>query len=285
VGAMNKRAWQIIGIIVAIILILSITYFVDEKNQVVILQMGKPVRTVQKPGLYLKLPWPIQSISVFDKRLLDYDAAPEDITTKDKKKLKLDNYAKWRIVDPLTFLQTLQTETGAQSRLDDIIYSELRAELGQHDLEEIVSVNRDTIMVIVTEKSNRKMMDYGIEVLDVRIKRADLPPENEKSIYDRMRAERYRIAKQYRSEGEEEALKIRAETDKEKAIIMAEAYRTSQIVRGEGEARAIEIYANAFKKDESFYDFYRTMLAYKETLKTRTTMVLPLETDFLKYLK
>lgn len=282
---MSKRAWQIIGIIVLIILILSVTYVVDEKNQVVILQMGKPVRTVQEPGLYLKVPWPIQSTTTFDKRLLDYDAAPEDITTRDKKKLVLDNYAKWRIVDPLKFLQTVRTENGAQSRLDDIIYSELRAELGQHDLEDIVSVNRDTIMVIVTEKSNIKMLEYGIEVLDVRIKRADLPPENEKSVYDRMREERYRIAKQYRSEGEEEALKIRAETDKDKAIIMADAYRESQIIKGEGEARAIEIYANAYTKDERFYDFYRTMIAYEKTLKSRTTMVLPLETDFFKYLR
>lgn len=282
---MSKRGWQIIVTIIVVILILSVTYVVDEKNQVVILQMGKPVRTVQKPGLNFKLPWPFQSTTVFDKRLLDYDAAPEDITTKDKKKLTLDNYAKWRIVDPLTFLQTVQTEGLAQSRLDDIIYSELRAELGQHDLEEIVSVNRDTIMITVTKKSNRKMLEYGIEVVDVRIKRADLPPENEKSVYDRMRAERHRIAKQYRSEGEEEALKIRAETDKEKAIILAEAYRDAQKTRGEGEARAIEIYANAFTKDESFYDFYRTMVAYKMTLKARTTMVLPLETDFFKYLK
>ena len=177
---MSKRGWQIIVTIIVVILILSVTYVVDEKNQVVILQMGKPVRTVQKPGLNFKLPWPIQSTTVFDKRLLDYDAAPEDITTKDKKKLTLDNYAKWRIVDPLTFLQTVQTEGLAQSRLDDIIYSELRAELGQHDLEEIVSVNRDTIMITVTKKSNRKMLEYGIEVVDVRIKRADLPPENEK---------------------------------------------------------------------------------------------------------
>jgi membrane protease subunit HflC len=282
---MSKRAWQIIGIIVAIVLILSITYVVDEKNQVVILQMGKPVRTVQKAGLYFKLPWPIQSVSVFDKRLLDYDAAPEDITTKDKKKLTLDNYAKWRIIDPLKFLETVQTENGAQARLDDIIYSELRAELGQHDLEEVVTVNRDTIMYVVTEKANKKMLEYGIEVVDVRIKRADLPPENEKSVYDRMRAERHRIAKQYRSEGEEESLKIRAATDKDKKIILAEAYKQAQMVRGEGEARAIEIYANAFRKDEEFYDFYRTLAAYKGTLNKRTTMVLPLDTEFFKYLR
>ncbi len=282
---MSKRGWQIIGVIVVLILILSITYVVDEKNQVVILQMGKPVRTVQQPGLYFKIPWPIQSITVFDKRLLDYDAAPEDITTRDKKKLELDNYAKWRIVDPLKFLQTVRTENGAQSRLDDIVYSELRAELGQHDLEDIVSANRDTIMVIVTEKSNIKMLEYGIEVVDVRIKRADLPPQNEKSVYDRMKAERHRIAKQYRSEGEEEALKIRAVTDKDKAIILANAYRESQFIRGEGEARAIEIYARAYSKDERFYDFYRTMIAYEKTLKSRTTMVLPLETEFFKYLR
>ena len=153
--------------------------------------------------------------------------------TKDKKNLVLDNYAKWRISDPLKFLQTVGAENGASSRLDDIIYSELRVELGKYDLIEIVASHREQIMEKVTENSNTKALEYGIKVIDVRIKRADLPQENEKAVFERMRAERKRQANKYRSEGAEEALKITAQTDKEKVIILAEAYEKSEKIKGD----------------------------------------------------
>lgn len=272
-------------VVVALIIILTSIYQVDEVNQAIVLQFGKPVRTVTAPGLHLKAPWPFQQVTYFDKRLLDYDSNPTEILTQDKKNLMLDNYAKWRIVDPLKFFITVHDENGAQARLDDIIYSELRVELGKHDLEEVVTTNREELMRKVTAKTNDATKTYGIEVVDVRIKRADLPPQNEKSVFERMRAERKRIANQYRSEGEEEALKIRAAADSLKVVLMAEAYREAQTTRGAAEAKAIDIYAKSFGKDPEFYDFFRSLEAYKKIIDTTTTLVLPPETEWLKHLR
>ena len=281
-----KNNKNIIFILIGLIVIYRLVIFVvDEKNQVVVLQLGKPVRTVIEPGIHFKVPWPIQSVVYFEKRILDYDSAPTEILTKDKKNLDVDNFAKWRIIDPLKFMVTVHDENGAQARLDDIIYSELREALGLHDLEEIVSTDRSSLMAMVTAASDSTARDYGIEVIDVRIKRADLPEQNERSVYERMRAERKRIANRYRSEGEEEALKIRAVTDSLKIVIMADAYRQSQIIRGESDAKAIEIYANAFNRDPEFYDFYRTLEAYKTIIDSNTVIVLPPETELLKYLR
>lgn len=272
-------------VIVIIFLVNLVFYTVDETNQAVVLQFGKPVRTVLDAGLHIKMPWPVQSVIYFEKRILDYDSAPTEILTQDKKNLDVDNFAKWRIVDPLKFLVTVHNENGAQARLDDIIYSELREALGQHDLEEIVSTNRSELMDMITAASDSTARDYGIEVLDVRIKRADLPEQNERSVYERMRAERKRIANRYRSEGEEEALKIRAVTDSLKVVIMAEAYKNSQITRGEADAKAIEIYANAFNQDPEFFEFIRTLEAYKSIIDSNTVLVLPPDTELLKFLR
>ncbi len=274
----------LIGVIVLAVLIGSTAFTVDEREQVVILQFQKPVRTITEAGLAFKFPYPFQNVVTFEDRLLEYDSAPTEIVTKDKKSLVIDNFARWRISDPLQFLKSVQNEKGAQSRLDDIIYSELRVELGKHDLHEIVSTSRVTIMKIVTENSNKKAAEYGIAINDVRIKTADLPKENEQPVYDRMRAERKRMANRYRSEGEEEALKITAETDKEKTILLAEAYKSAEETRGEGDAQALKIYADAYGKNPTFYQFYRTLEAYKTTLDTQTVVVLSPENDFLKYL-
>jgi membrane protease subunit HflC len=197
----------------------------------------------------------------------------------------IDNFAKWRIVDPLKVFQAFQTQRGALQRLDDIIYSELRVEMGRHELPEIVSANRGLIMKLVSDRSNEKASIYGLEVLDVRIKRADLPEQNEKAIFQRMQAERERQAKGYRAEGEEEAQKIRSEAEKDKEIILAEAYRTSQELRGEGEARAYKTYAEAYKQGPEFFEFVRSMEAYKKVFANNTTMVLTPDSEFLKYLK
>ncbi len=280
-----KSSTQIILLVLALIVIALITFVVDETKQAVVIQMGKPVRTIFKSGLHMKIPWPIQTIQTFEKRILDYDSAPTEILTKDKKNLVLDNYAKWRIVDPLKFFVTVHDENGAQARLDDIIYSELRVALGLHDLEEIVTSRRGELMAMVTASSGDKALEYGIEIVDVRIKRADLPEQNERSVYERMRAERKRIANRYRSEGEEEAIKIRAVTDSLKVVIMADAYRQSQIIKGHAEAKAIEIYAKAYGRDESFYEFYRTLEAYKKIIDSNTVVVLPPDTELLKYFK
>lgn len=274
----------IVGAVLIFFIFLNPFFIVGQTEQVVLTQLGRPIETIYEPGLYFMIPM-LQETRFFDKRILDYDAAPAEILTKDKKNLLVDNYAKWRIIDPLKFMTTVKDESGAQARLDDIIYSELRIELGRHTLHEVLSETRGEIMETVTKRTNEKFMDYGIEVRDVRIKRADLPPENAKAIYGRMQAERERIAKQYRSEGQEEAIKIRAETDREKVILLAEAYREEQKIKGEGEAMAIKIYADAVQSDPEFYAFVRSLDAYKKSLKDKTTVILSPESEFLRYLK
>jgi len=254
---------------------LSTVFTVDETRQVVILQFGEPVRIIKTPGLYFKLPAPLQVAQRFDDRLLEYDVAPEEILSKDKKSLIVDNYVRWRIVDPLLFLQTVQTEPIAKTRIDDIVYSELRRELGTHNMSEIITERREIIMEKVTRESAIATKPYGIEVVDVRLKRVDLPQNNEQSIYRRMQAERIRQANKFRSEGEEESQKIKASTDKDKTIILATAYKEAEEVKGEGEAKAVDIYARAFSKDPDFYEFYRTLETYKIILDKKTTLVLP----------
>ena len=262
--------------ILSVIVILSTVFTVDETRQVVILQFGEPVRIIKTPGLHFKLPAPVQVAQHFDDRLLEYDVPPEEILSQDKKSLIVDNYVRWRIIDPLLFLQTVQTEPIAKTRIDDIVYSELRRELGTHDMSEIITENREIIMKKVTKESAIATKPYGIEVVDVRLKRVDLPQNNEESIYRRMQAERIRQANKFRSEGEEESQKIKASTDKDKTIILANAYKEAEEVKGEGEAKAVDIYARAFSKDPDFYEFYRTLEAYKKILDKKTTLVLPI---------
>jgi len=270
---------------VAGLLVLANALFtVDQTESALVLQLGKPVHVEREPGLHLKLPF-VQQVLLFDNRILEYDAAAKGIITKDKKNLVVDNYAKWRIRDPLVFYQTMRNEIGAQARLDDIIYSNLRAELGKFTLSQVVSESRAKIMETVTKDTNRMALSYGVEVVDVRIKRADLPPENEKHVYDRMKAEREQEAKRYRSEGEEAAIKIRAEADKERTILLAEAQRKAQEIRGEGDAVATKIYAEAFGRDPEFFEFLRTMEAYRKALDDKTMVVLSPDSEFFRFFK
>lgn len=273
-----------VALLGAAFVLFSSLFTVSEIQQGVVTQLGKPVRVLQSPGLHFKLPF-FQQVIFFDNRLLDYDSAPTEVITEDKKALVVDNYSRWRIKDPLLMLQTVQNENGAQARLDDIIYSELRLELGLHSLIEIVASKRKEIFSKVTASSNEKAKEYGIEIIDVRVKRADLPPENEKAVFGRMRAERQRIARQYRSEGKEEALKIRSKTDKLRTILLADAYQQEQTLRGNGDASAVTIYAEAFERDQEFYAFIRTLEAYKQSLKNNTTVILPPDSQFLRFLK
>ena len=278
-----KKLLTILLPILAVVGFSSI-FIVDETQQVVILQLGKPVKTVTKPGLNVKLPFPFQEKITFDDRLLEYDSPPEEILSKDKKSLIVDNYVRWKIVDPLQFLKTVQAIPTAKSRMDDIVYSELRRELGTHDMVEIITENREEIMDIVTRQSNSATLAYGISVVDVRIRRVDLPAENEESIYARMEAERKRQANKFRSEGEEEAQKIRAATDRDKTIILADAYKEAEKIRGEGDARAVQIYARSYSADPKFYEFVRTLDTYKQVVDDKTTLVLPSGTKLFKLL-
>ena len=278
-----KRLIALILPVLAIVGLSSI-FIVDETEQVVILQLGKPVRTITDPGFNAKLPFPFQEKIVFDDRLLEYDSPPEEILSKDKKSLIVDNYVRWKIIDPLQFLKTVQAIPTAKSRMDDIVYSELRRELGTHDMVEIITENREDIMDVVTKASNEATLSYGISVIDVRIRRVDLPSENEESIYARMEAERKRQANKFRSEGSEEAQKIRAATDRDKTIILADAYKEAEKIRGEGDAKAVQVYARSYSSDPKFYEFVRTLDAYKKVVDDKTTLVLPSDSKLFKLL-
>jgi membrane protease subunit HflC len=271
--------------ILLVVLGVSPLFIVDITQTAIVVELGKPKRNYTSPGLYFKVPF-IQDVTYFDKRLLDYDSSPQEVITQDKKTLLIDNFAKWRIVDPLKVFQNFQTQRGALRRLDDIIYSELRVELGRHDLSDIVSKNRSEVMAVVTQRANEKAVAYGLEIHDVRIKRADLPEQNEKNVFARMQAEREQQAKQYRAEGAEEAQKIRSEAEKDKEILLADAYKTSEQIRGEGDAKAFKIYSSAYRQDPKFFEFTRSMEAYKKTFShNSTTMVLTPDSEFLKYLR
>ena len=278
-----KQNALIIGGVIAIVILSSSVFTVHMTQNSVVLELSKPKEIITEPGLYFKIPF-LQRVRYFSKQLLDNDSNPTEVITKDKKNLLVDNFTMFKIVDPLKFLETVRGERSARARLDDIIYSELRVEIGTHDLHDVVTETRNSIMAKVTNEANTKAAEYGIEVVEVRIKRTDLPPEVANSIFNRMRTERERIAMEYRSEGKEEATKIRAETDKEKTILVAEAYKQEQIVRGEGDAQATKIYADAFSKDQKFYTFMRSMEAYKKSLKTDTTLLMSEDSDFLGFL-
>ena len=283
-SAIPKKFIFIIVLLAIVFIGLNTVFFtVDEKEQLVITRFGKPIRQIKSPGLHTKIPF-VDHLTYFDKRLLAYDSNPTEIITQDKKTLVVDNFSRWKIIDPLKFLQTVRDETGAQARLDDIIYSELRLELGRKDLIKIVASERTELMDAVTKTSDMKARKYGIKIIDVRLKRSELPSENLKSIYGRMRTERNRIARQYRSEGAEEAQKIRAQTDRERDILLAEAYEKEQKEKGKGDAKSIDLNAKAFSQDPDFYAFLKSIDVYKESLKGKMTIVMPPDSEFLKFL-
>ncbi len=277
--------FTIIGVVVLLFVFgASPLYVVDVTQSAIVVELGKPVRTITEPGLYFKTPF-IQEVTYFDKRLLDYDSAPQDVITQDKKTLVIDNFAKWRITDPLKVFQAFQSQAGALRRLDDIIYSELRVEVGRRVLSEIVSQTRTEIMQLVTQRANEKASSYGITIEDVRIKRADLPEQNEKNVFGRMQAERERQAKQYRAEGAEESQKIKSEADRDREILLADAYKSAELLRGDGDALAFKAYAQAYRQDPKFFELTRTMEAYRKSLNKGTTLVLTPDSEFFHYLK
>jgi membrane protease subunit HflC len=281
---MEKKLTGVVIILIAVFVVANMAFFtVDQTRQAIVVRLGKPVGDVKGPGLHFKLPL-VHEVIYFEKRLLEYDASPAEILTEDKKTLVLDNYSRWHISDPLLFYKTVRNIAGAQARLDDIVYAQLRVELGRHSLTEIVSQVRSDVMEKVTARSSTIAKDYGIDVVDVRIKRADLPPENEAAVYGRMRAERERQAKKYRSEGQEESLKIKAAADKDRTILLAEAYEKSETIKGEGDAEALKIYAEAFGKDPEFFSFLKTLEATERSMGKDTTLVLSPKSEFLQYL-
>jgi membrane protease subunit HflC len=282
---MKSIQFAIAGIGIAVFILLQCVFVVDQTERAIVLQLGKPVGNADyEPGLHFKLPF-VQNVIFFDSRVLEYDAPAAEILTQDKKNMVVDNFSRWRIVNPLLFYQKVRNVQGGLSRIDDIVYSQLRESLGRYTLTEIVAVERSTIMDEVTTKANVLLGEYGINIIDVRIKRTDLPQENQLAIYGRMKAERERQAKQYRSEGREEATKITTLADRQRAVILADASRAAEAARGEGEAAATAVYAQALSQDPDFYEFVRTMDAYKKTMKDQTQFVLTPQSEFFKYLQ
>jgi membrane protease subunit HflC len=268
---------------VALVLLFQSVFTVDMKQQALVLQFGRYVRTVREPGLHFKIPF-LEQATLYDKRVLSSDIKPGEYLTLDKKRLVTDPVSRWRIEVPLQFFKTVANEPGALARLGPIVLSELRDELAKHNFTDIISSQRTAIMETVSKRVREKATEFGIEVVDVKIKRADLPAEVQGSVFARMQAERKRIALQYRAEGAELAAKVRAGADKEATIISAEAYAESQRLKGEGDAEATVIYAKAFKKDAEFYVFLRSLEAYKMFLAEQTTLVLGSDSELFKYL-
>ncbi len=282
---MNRSNMTLVIALAAVfILAQQCLYRVDQTERAIVLQLGRPLDGVRQPGLHAKLPF-IQNVIFFDSRILDYDSKPSEVITRDKKALVVNNYTKWRIVEPLHFYRTVRSIPRAQARLDDIVYSEMRQALGQYNLIDIVAEKRSEIMHQVSEASNRLVHEFGIEVLDVRIKGTDLPPENERAIFGRMRAERERQAKQYRSEGMEESAKIKAATDRERTVLLADAEREGEILRGDGDAEATRIYAAALSPAQDFYEFQRSLEAYRKGLRASSRLILTPESQFLKHMR
>jgi len=283
---MSEKLTKFGGIIIllAIGTIYLSTYIVDKTQYAIEILLGDPVDIVLEPGLNFKFPF-VSRIVFMENRLQDYDADPGAVFTKDKKEMKVDTYSKWRVSDPLKFYETVRTTNGAHARLDDIIYSQTREILGQHTLMEIVSGNRKEIRESITLRSRKNAEKFGIEILDVRIKRADLPEQNSQSVFGRMNAERRRQAKLYRSEGEEESLKIRSDADRERVEIIAVAKKINEETRGLADAKATKIYADAYQKDMDFFKFLRSHDVYRNSLQEGTTLLMDANSKFFKYLK
>lgn len=269
-----------IAILVCVVLLSQCYFTVHQTEKAIVLQLGEPLPEVYGPGLHFKLPF-IQNVVYFDGRVLDYDARSREAFTVDKKAIVLDNYARWRITDPLQFYRTMRSIPGAQARLDDVVYSQLRALVGAYTLTQVVSSHRAAIMKEVTDKVAALMKPYGVDVLDVRIKRTDLPQENQRAIFERMRAERERQAKQYRSEGEEESTRIRSDADRQQALIVAEAAREAQVERGRGDAEAANAYSKAYGKSPDFYAYQRWLEAMRKSFKDNSKIVLSNQTPLL----
>lgn len=281
---MGRTLTVIIALGALILIVFSqVTFVVAETNQAIVLQLGEYRYTARDPGLYFKLPF-VQEAVYFDRRLLSSDAAPQEYLTLDKKRVIVDHVTRWRIVDPIKFFVSVRNEADARSRLDDVVFSELRRTLATYNFDVVIADERENIMDAVTIASRERALDFGIEVIDVRFKRADLPEEVEESVFNRMRAERAREANRYRAEGEEQGAEIMASADRERIVIVAEAEEQAAQIRGEGDAEAIAIYADALNQDPEFFAFRRRLEAYVQVLKQGDMIVLSPESEFFKYL-
>ena len=274
----------IVGLVAAAVLVPQAVVVIDETELAIVTRFGDPVRTIKNPGLSIKTPF-IDQITKFEKSLLIFDAPADSLLTKDKKRLIIDVYARGRVSEPLVFYQKVRNETQARSRVIDIVASELRREIAMDDQKEIIDTTREAIMNRVRDGVRPLIAELGIDIVDVRIKRADFPETIANSVYERMKAERKRIADRERAQGAEADLQKRAEVDREAVEITSEAVKESDIIRGEAEAQAINIFAEAFEQDPEFFRFQRTLEAYQEFLTQNSTIVLPASGDLFEFLQ
>lgn len=281
---MNRKPLLILGgLVVFLLLAAQCIFFVGERERAIVLQLGEAVEsTARQPGINFKLPF-IQSVVYFENRILVFEIAKTESLTADLKAFEIDNYVCWKIADPLTFYRKLRTERVADERLRNIVYSQLRAAIGSKELNEVVYTKRTAIMDEVLQKSDRQAAEYGVNIIDVRIKRTDLP--NRQAIFDRMNAERRRMANKYRFEGESEDRRIRSEAEMQRDIILAGANRESIVIRGSADARAIQIFAQALSGNLAFYEFSKSLELYRKAFKDNTRIVLSNDDPLLKYMK
>lgn len=283
---MNK-VLAIVGVVVVAIGVVASgsLFIVEQTQQAIVLRLGKPQKTIQEPGLNVKIPF-IEEVLFYEKRVLDLDPPTERVILADQKRLDVDSYARYRIVDPLLFYQTTRQTSGVPSKLSPIINSSLRRVLGNETLLNILSNKRATIMVDIQKAVNDAVKRFGMEIVEVRVRRADYPDETRENIENRMKSEREREAKEFRAEGFEQAEGIRADADKQKVVILAEAQKQAETLRGEGDSKAIQIYADAFGQDPEFFAFYRSMQAYRKSIASSdTTMVLSPNSDFFRFFR
>ena len=275
----------IMGVLLGLLAVVgaSSLYTVNQIQQAIVLQFGKPVEVVKDAGLHWKMPF-VWDVEYYDKRVLDFNLPLEEPISADQKKMLIDSFARYRIIDPLKAFQTARSEFVIRQRIDALINSAMRSVVGQVPLISLLSDEREQLMRDIRDQVNAEMAQFGIEVIDVRIRRADLPEANSQAIYERMNSQREQAAKKIRSEGSEAAQRIRAEADKDKIVILADARREGEILRGEGEADSTRIYAEAADQDAEFYNFYRSLLAFRRSMeKDGTAMVLAPGSEFLRY--
>jgi modulator of FtsH protease HflC len=280
---MNARL--LVVVIIGIVLLVGafgLTFTIDPTEQALVLQWGEPKRVVEEPGLYFK--WPVaQNVIFYNKRILYLEPSAEEVNAADQKRLVVDSYARYRIVNPLLFYQAVGSEGAANTRIASIINSTLRLEIAKVPLASVIADKRNEVMQQVRDAANSQAKAFGIDVIDVRIRRADLPAENSQAIYERMKTERQREAAQFRAEGQREAQKIRAGADRQRIETIAAAQKQAQILMGEGDAESVRIYADAFNRDKDFFAFYRSLEAYRASLESGTTMVLSPDSEFFRY--
>src|SRR5215472_1272010 len=262
---------------------MSALFIVSQTEQALVLQFGRPIRVIIAPCLRLKQPF-VQNVIFYDKRLLDFEPPPEEVIASDQKRLIVDTYARYRITDPLLFYQTVASEAIVRARLGTLVSGSLRQVIGNVTLSALLSPQRAAIMRRIRDEVAGQAKSLGIEVVDVRIRRADLPPQNSEAIFSRMRSERQQQAALYRGEGTQAAKTVRANADRERTVILADAQRDAQKVRGDGDAQAIAIYANAYDQDKDFFVFYRSLQAYRDALTgNNTSFVLNPSGNFFRF--